>query len=399
MEKSSQKKSLFAVALICTIAIIGVFLYLNKHHVELKLGIGAGQSICNVSEKLNCDTAASSIYAEVFGIPIALLGAFTSGLMLVFMLLARFHMSTDTERTERYTFYISTFMVLVAVIMGSISLFILQSACPFCMASYALSLIIWLCLLGAYRPAVRHITTDLKDIFTTEKWVLGTLISVPVLSLLINNMTLDSYGYQEIKRMTQDSLNNWKSAPPQVFDFENGLQFQNGSGPAKVTVVEFADFLCPHCKAAYPSLHNFAKNHPDVKLVFKVFPLDGVCNSVIQHKGDGKRCELAYATFCSEKLAKKGWDAHNYFFDNQESLFAGDLQKSLLEFTKNAGVDYEQLQTCMNSEEVHEQVRKMTSEGEKAQISGTPSIFFNNKVLAGGQVPSVIENTYREFDK
>jgi protein-disulfide isomerase/uncharacterized membrane protein len=395
MEKTAPKKSFYLVALLSTLLSIGIFLYLNKHHIDLKLGLGGGASVCNVNEKLNCDTAAASSFAELFGVPIALLGAFTSGLLLIFMLLIRFGMTADRARTERYTFYISSFTVLVSIVMGGISLFILHSACPFCMATYALSLITWVSLWLAYRPDLKHFGSDIGQVFSGEKWVLGTLISVPVLAFLVNNMILDSYGYQEIKRISQDAVNSWNNSPAQSFDLANGLSYQSGSGEAKVTVVEFADFLCPHCKAAAPNLHNFAKNHPDVKLIFKSFPLDGVCNGAIEHKGDGKRCDLAFATFCSEKLAHKGWDALNYFFDNQESIFSSSLDPVLEKFTAASGVDLTQLKACMNSEEMHDQVKKMAAEGEKAQIGGTPAIFLNNKVLNGGQLPPVLESVYR----
>ena len=399
MEKSVSKKTFYWIALVATIVFIGVQLYLNKHHLDLKLGLGSSQSICNVSDKLNCDTTASSRYAELFGVPMALLGAFMAGLLMVFILLARFNLTSDTSRTERFAFYTSTFMVLVSIVMGLISAFILKSACPFCIASYIFSVIIFAALFLAYRPRTNFLVDDIRDAFTSEKWILGSLISIPVLAFLVNNMTLDSYGFQEIKRVTQDSLENWKRAPEQNFDLTNALKFQNGTSEPKVVIVEFADFLCSHCRAAAPNLHNFAKSHPDVQLVFKSFPLDGVCNPAIPNKHDGKSCEYAYAAFCTEKIAQKGWEALTYFFDHQDSMFSSVPSKIVDDFCKASGADCPAIKTCMTSEEVHESVRKMALEGEKAQIGGTPSIFFNNRLLKGGQLPTVLENTYREYAK
>jgi protein-disulfide isomerase/uncharacterized membrane protein len=399
MKNTAQKKILALLALVFTLTAIGVHLYLNKHHIDLKLGVATANSICNINENLNCDAAASSRFSELFGIPMALLGAFTNGLLLIFILLGRYNLTSDNDRTERFAFYISSFIFLVSVIMGGISFFVIRVGCPFCIATYALSILTWIVLFIAYRPDLGRLPEDLRDLFTTEKWVLGLAIAVPVLALIVNNMTLDSYGYQEIKRVSENSLSTWQNAPLQNFDSENGLIFQNGSGEAKVTIVEFADFLCSHCKAAYPALHSFAKTHPDVKLIFKNFPLDGVCNTAVSHKGDGKRCELAYAALCAEKISKKGWDTHHYIFDNQESIFSKPMPEVTAEICKTTGVDCEQLKSCMNTEEIHEAVRKMASEGEKAQISGTPAIFLNNKNLPGGQLPPVLENTYREISK
>jgi len=399
MKNTAQKKILILLAMFFTLVAIGFHLYLNKHHIDLKLGIGSTTSVCNVSEKLNCDTAAASPYAELFGIPMALLGALTSGLLLVFLLISRYNLSADSDRTERITFYLASYILAVSVVMGGISLFILKSACPFCMGTYLMSLLTWIVLLVAFRPKINEFKSDIKDIFTTEKWVLWTALSVPILAALVNGMTLDSYGYHEIKKTADSSLSTWQAAPPQTFDHQLGLQFQKGQGEAKVTVVEFADYLCSHCKAAYPVLHNFAKSHPDVKFIFKNFPLDGVCNPTITHKGDGKRCELSYATYCSEKLSQKGWDAHHYIFDHQEEIFSKSTDLVVAEICKLTGADCAQLKTCMNSEETHVAIKTMAAEGDKAQISGTPAIFFNGKNLPAGQFLPVLENTYRNLNK
>lgn len=399
MKNTAQKKILILLALVLTLTAIGVHLYLNKHHVDLKLGIASVNSVCNVNEKLNCDAAASSPFAELFGIPMALLGAFTNGLLLIFVLLGRFNLTSDSDRTERYSFYLASFIFLVSVIMAGISLFIVKVGCPFCIATYVLSILTWIVLFIAYRPALSHLPDDVRDLFTTEKWILGLGVAIPVLALIVNNMTLDSYGYQEIKRVSESSLSTWQSSPEQNFDATNGLVYQNGSTEPKVTIVEFADFLCSHCKAAYPALHKFTQGHSDVKLVFKNFPLDGVCNPAVQHKGDGKRCELSYATLCIEKLSQKGWDAHHYIFDNQESIFSKPMDQVTEDICKATGSDCAQVKACMNTEEIHSAVSKMALEGAKAQISGTPAIFFNNKNLPGGQLPPVLESTYRAIVK
>jgi protein-disulfide isomerase/uncharacterized membrane protein len=399
MKNTAQKKIFILLALAFTSLAIGVHLYLNKHHIDLKLGVDSSNSICNLSETLNCDTAAASPFAELFGIPMALLGALTNGLLLAFLLLGRYNLTENTERTERYSFYLASFILAVSIFMASISLFILKSACPFCLATYALSILTWLSLLAAYRPKLSLLANDTGDIFTTEKWILGCLIAIPVLGLIVNNMILDSYGYQEIKRVSETSLSTWQSSPQQNFDLQSGLQFQSSGKEPKVVIIEFADFLCSHCKAAYPALHSFAKSHPDVKLIFKNFPLDGVCNSAVNHKGDGKRCELSYATLCAEKLNKKGWAAHHYVFDNQESIFSKPMDEVLADICKETGTNCEQMKACMNTEEIHESVKKMASEGEKAQINGTPAIFLNGKNLPGGQIIPVLENTYRNIPK
>lgn len=395
MKKTSRSPAFFVVAIVSVLIAIGLHLYLNKHHVDLKLGVSSETSMCNVSEKLNCDAAASSQYSEVFGIPIALLGVVANSFLLILLIIGRLRWTEDFEKTERYGFYFASFILAVSVVMGAISLFVIKVGCPFCIGTYVASIVTVIALWLALRPETHYLGDDIRDLFTTQKWVLGTLVALLALGFLVNNMILDSYGYQQIKQARDSSLNDWRSSPALSFDETAGLSFQNGSGTPKAVVVEFADFLCSHCRDAYQPMHAFTKNHPDVKLIYKPFPLDGVCNAAIHSKGDGKRCELAYAALCSEKLAKKGWDAHHYIFDNQEQIFSTPMNTVTENICKATGQDCEQLKACMNSEEVHEIVKRTAAEGEKAQIGGTPSVFFNNRSLPGGQLLPVLEHIYK----
>src|SRR4029453_15571900 len=66
----------------------------------------------------------------------------------------------------------------------------------------------------------------------------------------------------------------WDLQPkPASFPFDN-----NG---AKVLVVEFADFQCPHCRDAYfglkPVFDKYTANPKDVAFIFKTWPLNSHC--------------------------------------------------------------------------------------------------------------------------
>ncbi|RYG15580.1 MAG: disulfide bond formation protein DsbA, partial [Caulobacteraceae bacterium] len=46
-----------------------------------------------------------------------------------------------------------------------------------------------------------------------------------------------------------------------------------GPADAKVTVIEFFDFRCPGCKATAPEVLRLMQAHPDVRFVFKDWPI------------------------------------------------------------------------------------------------------------------------------
>ena len=117
------------------------------------------------------------------------------------------------------------------------------------------------------------------------------------------------FELNEILKMVPEKVAQWRNSQSYNFDAEIGLAM-NKSSSAKATLVEFADFKCPHCKVASQTLDRFTTNNPQVHFIYKPFPLDGTCNTSSQiPKGDGSRCTLAAWTLCSEKLFKKGWGA------------------------------------------------------------------------------------------
>ena len=78
-----------------------------------------------------------------------------------------------------------------------------------------------------------------------------------------------------------------------------------GEGSANLTIIEYADFQCPACKAVQPIIERITQKWGDkVKFVFRHFPLD-------QHK-----YALA-ASIAAESAAKQG-----KFFEYASALYA-----------------------------------------------------------------------------
>ena len=46
-----------------------------------------------------------------------------------------------------------------------------------------------------------------------------------------------------------------------------------GPADAKVTVVEFSDFQCPHCRVLYNAMQTVEQHFPQIRVVYKDFPL------------------------------------------------------------------------------------------------------------------------------
>lgn len=370
--------------LLSFLASIGVFAYLTDHHYAIRTGT-AGDSLCAVNEFVNCDVSALSKYAEIFTMPIAAIGLAYSIIMLGVFLFAKFGWFEETEGYKTIVKGITAFSAVYSLFLLAVSVFSLKAFCPFCIAGYVLSFIIVFLVWSLYSDS----KFDFSKV-SAEKSFIGTLIAIPVLAWFISGTYRDKLGMAQLEKVVPEKIMLWQKAP--VVNFDQTIGLVKGSSEASAPVlIEFADFKCPHCKTAAATIKNYLASNKNVKMIFKPYPLDGVCNPQMGQKGDGSRCELAGWALCGEKLFSKGWDIHYWIFDHQEAMMNdSDLSSHLASMGKDLGVDTTQLKTCATSAETYELIKKSANEGEAAKITGTPAIFVNGKKLEYGQFIDVL---------
>lgn len=392
-------KNIFTALLILTILAMGVHAYLISQHYNLKLGLSAGQSLCNLSSNFNCDAVAASAYSQILSIPLALLGFLAQVVFLVLLNASHFSLSQYSENLRRILFWFSLVIAFVSIIMGLISIFQLSTYCLFCIATYLLS---WVTLYLAWKfqldSPFESLSVDLGVLLKECRWALILILAIPAAGWFGNSLILSNYGMSRLDQMIKEEIAIWQESP--VYNFTDaGLVHSPVNGQnAKMVIVEFADFLCPHCKTAATTLDAFVNSTNDVKFVFKSFPLDGKCNKALTSSGDGFRCQLASSVYCAEKLNRRGWKAQEWVFKKQESLFSGaDLEKFLLEFSQNLELNLDELKSCISSDETYEQIVSQAAEGAAAKIQGTPAIFVNGKKVQRGQFIPVLQAIQKQI--
>ncbi|AZZ36877.1 hypothetical protein CIK05_08765 [Bdellovibrio sp. qaytius] len=372
--------------LLSFIASAGVFAYLSYHHYMVKLGM-SGPSLCQVNEVINCDVAALSKYAEIFNMPIAVIGLSYSVIMFGMFLFAKFGWFEESAGYKNIVKGLTALSAVFSVCLLLISIIQLRAFCPFCIAGYILSFIIVYLTWSLYADS--KFKLDFSAI-AAEKGVLGTLIAIPLLAWFISGSIRDNYGLDQLQKVVPEKIAAWQRSPAVSFDQSLGLIKGSTEATAPV-IIEFADFKCPHCKAAAGTIKNFLAANKNVKMIFKPYPLDGVCNPHMGQKSDGSRCELAGWALCGEKLFAKGWDIHYWIFDHQEEMMHdADLTSHLNAMGKDLGIDTAQLKTCATSAETYDIIRRSADEGETAKVTGTPSIYVNGKKLEYGQFIDVL---------
>ncbi len=393
ISKSRGSRAWFYIALASLVAAVGTHGYLTNYHFTLKYGAPAADSLCTLSAVFSCDAAAASKYAELFGIPLALWGAIANFILLG---LAVFFPLTDESRkpaARANLLAFSGFIALTSVVMGIISVTQLTRYCPFCIATYVFS---FLAFAGFWFGLPKYGKTPFSLSDGKSLVISGAIILAG--AFVLNSGLRRPYvgDPKQFERMIGAYLREWNANPQVDIEAVSPLVKGDGGTGAKMTIVEFADFRCGHCKTAAPALDAFVKAHPDTRLLFHTWPLDAECNSAIQHS-NGASCALARAVLCAEKK-DRGWQAHDWVFERQEQFGSLDsVMTQMPEMSKDVGLDWDEIKTCMDSEETKKTVRDQAELGKRLNIQGTPSIFVNGRQLPGGQALPVLRAAYEQI--
>ncbi len=163
-------------------------------------------------------------------------------------------------------------------------------------------------------------------------------------------------------------------------DPKNGI----GDPNAPVQIVEFGDFQCPACGAAYPIMHDLiAKNQNKVYFVFRNFPLSVHPNAQITSKA----AEAA-------ALQGKFWEMHNMLYEKQNEWATSQNPKEILAgYAKSIGLDVDKFNNDLDK--VTGQVNSDYEMGNKFGVSSTPTFFINGQKYPGvqqeGQLQALID--------
>ncbi len=142
-----------------------------------------------------------------------------------------------------------------------------------------------------------------------------------------------------------------------------------GDPKALVKVVVYADFECPYCRIASPSLRRIVKKMPDkVAMYFKNFPIRS-------HK-HGIQCSTVLV---AADRQGKFWEMHDLLYANAPDF----EEEQLVKYMKQIGMDVEKAQKDRKDPSLIDRIRKEKEEGLAFGMEGTPGIFINNKFYRG----------------
>jgi protein-disulfide isomerase len=150
-----------------------------------------------------------------------------------------------------------------------------------------------------------------------------------------------------------------------------------GPANAKVTLVIFSDFECPYCRAFAKTVRdNIPQKYPnEVRVVFKDFPIEKL------HAWAFAAAEAAHCIAAQKPDAF--WGFHDWIFQHQEEVNAGNVRDKATSFAKDQGIDPTKIQSCLDTHAMAAEVNEGIKAGELLQVQQTPTSFANGRQLSG----------------
>lgn len=373
--------------------------YLTNLHQQIFTGQLEDFGFCGISREISCEAVSASPYSKIFGVPLAWLGTM---LYLFWLVIAAF----SAYKPERYSssstglFLISAGSAVVAnIYLGQLMFFTIGSLCLLCLLTYLINLLILILAIsmakGSLLPTCNAAIKAMLPFGGKTSFVFivsfTLIISIGVIGhsrmqkAIDVASTFDEAGFrnyqQHFKRLSVDISND---------------PF-HGAADARLTIIEFSDFQCSHCRKAHTILQTILPGYRDqVKLVFKNLPIGIQCNEDYRSRSNGhdlhpSACSLAQLGEAAQKQ-DAFWPLHDRIFQIQQELKGTAIEReALMQIGRDAGLDMSRLEKDYDDPATSQLILDDLAVSQKLGINGTPVFLFNGLLLEGMPSPSILK--------
>jgi protein-disulfide isomerase len=203
---------------------------------------------------------------------------------------------------------------------------------------------------------------------TGEKVIIGNLF------IKGENVTLKEAGSPRLKKVDMSILDMDKS--PSI-----------GLKGARVTIVEFSNFQCPHCLDSWAKLKPLLEKYPkEIRYIFKHTPF----------QPEGRTFELSEMAAAAQEVNLEAfWLVHDFLFTSEGQSVANlerkAIQLKIEQLLRGKNYDAKGFQSALESGKGKQRVLEDMALGNKLRITGTPTKIVNGDVIVGSAAESVLE--------
>ena len=149
----------------------------------------------------------------------------------------------------------------------------------------------------------------------------------------------------------------------------NENDYTQGPDDAPVTLVEYGDYQCPHCRLVYYNIKELQARLGDrLRYVYRHLPITAI------------HPEATLAAEATEAAGAQGkfWEMHDQLYGHPELD-----RENILTYAEEIGLDMEQFRRDLEERTYQEKVQEDFNSGIRSGVNGTPTFFLNGERYDG----------------
>ncbi len=331
-------------------------------------------SVCAMSEGVNCETVALSPYSVFAGIPVSVWGIAGYVVMALLALWGGFERRPHSAWPLGLLMLLACFSVVTSGILAFISVTSIDSVCLFCTVTYAVNAALLALTMLAWRqarlPLSKLLGADARALRARPRMLAALVLAAGAVVLCLHGL---------IPKYWQ--VPGWADLPRLPSGLDADGHHWIGARDPRLTIVEFSDYQCPHCRAAHREIRALAAKHPDqVRLIHRHLPLDMACHPVLRRPFHTHACLFAEAAECAGRQ-DRFWEMNDALFSIQDSVKAAEVDP--VELAVRLGLNRVEFKRCLQSHATAERIEADLKAAMDRQLRGTPTFLVGDEVHLG----------------
>ncbi len=334
------------------LVVVGAVLSLALEYTHYRVyGVPGAANFCSLGARVDCASVALSKHSVLLGVPVPLWGVL--GFLAIGLAL---------WQRSRWLLPLTGLAALTSVVLIAVSVVSIGALCLLCegvhLVSFALFALAW-----------RARKAGLVSLRAPE---VSWLVFAPPLGVLLALwLFLPAYW----------GAFNWEGDVPFAHGRTSAGDAWIGATEPKLTLEEFVDYSCPHCRVATAhNLRRLSDHQDELRLVRRHFP------STHCAPPSERRCVKLRVALCAD-AQDKFWQADRWLFSHGQLEPEVDLER----LSRDVGLDREQLATCIDQEPTFARAVDAWKRAKKLRIPGTPYYAVDGRIMDHAEASKLIE--------
>jgi protein-disulfide isomerase len=160
-----------------------------------------------------------------------------------------------------------------------------------------------------------------------------------------------------------------------------------GHKGAKVTIVEFSNFQCPHCMDSWTKLKTLLGRYPkEIRYIFKHFPF----------QPEGMAFELSEMAAAAQEVSPEAfWVVHDFLF-TMEGQSIAKLERKVVQLKieyllREKNQDVKAFLVALGNGRGKTRVLEDMATGKRIRVTSTPTKIVNGDIIVGATADSALE--------